>query len=109
MQMAFLEFDDESTSRASIKVTGLGGGGGNAINTMIEARLEGVDFIAANTDVQALEANQAPLKIPLGGNLTKGLGAGANPEIGRNAALEDIARITEVLSNADMVFVTAGM
>jgi cell division protein FtsZ len=107
--MALLEFDDEPTCRAKIKVIGVGGGGGNAINTMIEARLEGVDFIAANTDIQALEANQAPMKIPLGGNLTKGLGAGANPEIGRNAALEDIARLTEVLSNADMVFVTAGM
>jgi cell division protein FtsZ len=76
---------------------------------MIECRLEGVDFIVANTDIQALESNQAPMKIPLGGELTKGLGAGANPEIGRNAALEDITKLTEVLSNADMVFVTAGM
>src|SRR5579871_3265312 len=107
--MALLEFDDEPTNRAKIKVIGVGGGGGNAINTMIESHLDGVDFIAANTDMQALESNQAPMKIPLGGNLTKGLGAGANPEIGRNAALEDIARLTEVLSNADMVFVTAGM
>jgi cell division protein FtsZ len=107
--MALLEFDDEPANRAKIKVIGVGGGGGNAINTMIEARLEGVDFIAANTDVQALESNLAPIKIPLGGALTKGLGAGANPEIGRNAALEDIARITEALQHADMVFVTAGM
>jgi cell division protein FtsZ len=107
--MALLEFDDEPTNRAKIKVIGVGGGGGNAINTMIESRLEGVDFIAANTDVQALESNQAPFKISLGGVLTKGLGAGANPEIGRTAALEDIAKLTEVLSNADMVFVTAGM
>jgi cell division protein FtsZ len=107
--MALLEFDDEPANRAKIKVIGVGGGGGNAINTMIESRLEGVDFIAANTDVQALESNQAPLKIGLGGALTKGLGAGANPEIGRNAALEDITKLTEVLSNADMVFVTAGM
>ena len=107
--MALLEFDEEPVARAKIKVSGVGGGGGNAINTMIEARLEGVDFIAANTDIQALEANQAPTKIALGGNLTKGLGAGANPEVGRNAALEDIARLTEVLSSADMVFVTAGM
>jgi cell division protein FtsZ len=107
--MALLEFDDEQDNRAKIKVIGVGGGGGNAINTMIESRLEGVDFIAANTDVQALESNQAPLKIALGGALTKGLGAGANPEIGRNAALEDITKLTEVLSNADMVFVTAGM
>jgi cell division protein FtsZ len=107
--MALLEFDDEPSNRAKIKVIGVGGGGGNAINTMIESRLEGVDFIAANTDLQALEANQAPTKIPLGGALTRGLGAGANPEIGRNAALEDITKITEVLQNADMVFVTAGM
>jgi cell division protein FtsZ len=107
--MALLEFDDEPTNRAKIKVIGVGGGGGNAINTMIESRLEGVDFIAANTDVQALESNQAPMKIALGGALTKGLGAGANPEIGRNAALEDITKLTECLSNADMVFVTAGM
>ena len=84
--MALLEFDDEPTNRAKIKVIGVGGGGGNAINTMIESRLEGVDFIAANTDIQALESNQAPMKIALGGALTKGLGAGANPEIGRNAA-----------------------
>ncbi|HEX4460862.1 MAG TPA: cell division protein FtsZ [Polyangia bacterium] len=107
--MALLEFDDEGGNRAKIKVIGVGGGGGNAINTMIESRLEGVDFIAANTDIQALESNQAPLKIALGGALTKGLGAGANPEIGRNAALEDITKLTEVLANADMVFVTAGM
>src|SRR3954464_7362265 len=107
--MALLEFDDEPTNRARIKVIGVGGGGGNAINTMIESRLEGVDFIAANTDVQALESNQAPTKIGLGGALTKGLGAGANPEIGRSAALEDITKLTEVLANADMVFVTAGM
>ncbi len=107
--MALLEFDDEPSNRAKIKVIGVGGGGGNAINTMIASRLEGVDFIAANTDIQALESNLAPTKIPLGSGLTKGLGAGANPEIGRNAALEDIARITECLQNADMVFVTAGM
>jgi cell division protein FtsZ len=107
--MALLEFDDEPANRAKIKVIGVGGGGGNAINTMIESRLEGVDFIAANTDVQALESNQAPMKIALGGALTKGLGAGANPEIGRNAALEDITKLTECLSQADMVFVTAGM
>jgi cell division protein FtsZ len=107
--MALLELDDEPSNRAKIKVIGVGGGGGNAINTMIESRLEGVDFIAANTDIQALESNQAPMKIPLGGALTKGLGAGANPEVGRSAALEDITHLTEVLSGADMVFVTAGM
>src|SRR5499427_4348862 len=107
--MALLEFDDEPSNRAKIKVIGVGGGGGNAINTMIESRLEGVDFIAANTDIQALESNQAPIKIALGGNLTRGLGAGANPETARNSALEDTTKLTEVLSNADMVFVTAGM
>src|SRR5947207_799221 len=107
--MALLEFDDEPSNRAKIKVIGVGGGGGNAINTMIESRLEGVDFIAANTDLQALEANQAPVKVGIGANLTRGLGAGANPDIGKNAALEDVAKITEVLEGADMVFVTAGM
>src|SRR5256885_1461268 len=101
--MALLEFDDEPSNRAKIKVIGVGGGGGNAINTMIESRLEGVDFIAANTDIQALESNQAPTKIPLGGALTKGLGAGANPEIGRNAALEDIARITDLITMPGLI------
>src|SRR5438477_3670667 len=94
--MALLEFDD-SHNHARIKVIGVGGGGGNAINTMIESRLEGVDFIAANTDLQALESNQANVKVGLGGALTKGLGAGANPEIGKGAALEDIDRLAEVL------------
>ena len=107
--MALLEFDDERMSHARIKVIGVGGGGGNAINTMIESRLEGVDFIAANTDLQALESNQATVKVGLGGTLTKGLGAGANPDIGKNAALEDVERIADVLEGADMVFVTAGM
>lgn len=107
--MALLEFDDEPTNQPRIKVIGVGGGGGNAINTMIEARLDGVDFIAANTDVQALQSNQAPTKITLGGSLTRGLGAGANPDVGRNAALEDVTKLTEILSGADMVFVTAGM
>jgi cell division protein FtsZ len=107
-----LEFDDVQASGAggaNIKVIGVGGGGGNAINTMIGEGLDGVEFIAANTDLQALERNLAPIKIQLGNNLTKGLGAGANPEIGRNAALEDQTRIAEVLAGADMVFVTAGM
>jgi cell division protein FtsZ len=88
---------------------GVGGGGGNAINTMIEAGIGGVDFIVANTDCQVLEANQANIKIHLGKNLTKGLGAGANPEIGKAAAMEDAGRVAEVLAGADMVFVTAGM
>ena len=107
-----LEFDDVQASRAggaNIKVIGVGGGGGNAINTMISEGLDGVEFIAANTDLQALDRNLAPIKLQLGNNLTKGLGAGANPEIGRNAALEDQMRLAEVLAGADMVFVTAGM
>ena len=97
------------TSNAVIKVIGVGGGGGNALNTMIESGLSGVEFIAANTDVQALQANLAPIKLQLGKELTKGLGAGANPETGRNAALEDKAILQEVLAGADMVFVTGGM
>jgi cell division protein FtsZ len=106
--MALLELD-ENHNHAKIKVIGIGGGGGNAISTMIQSRLEGVDFVAANTDLQALETNQAAIKIPLGHKLTKGLGAGANPDIGRSAAMEDRDHIAEVLEGADMVFVTAGM
>ena len=106
--MALLEFD-ENHNHAKIKVIGVGGGGGNAVSTMIQGRLEGVDFVAANTDLQALESNQAAIKIPLGHRLTKGLGAGANPDIGRSSAEEDRDRIAEVLQGADMVFVTAGM
>ena len=105
-----LEYEDVIvTPGAKIKVIGVGGGGGNAINTMIAEGLEGVEFIAANTDVQALERNLAPIKIQLGHALTKGLGAGANPEIGRNSALEDQARLMELFEGADMVFVAAGM
>lgn len=96
-------------SGAIIKVVGVGGGGGNALNTMIESGLSGVEFIAANTDLQALQTNLAPIKIQLGKELTKGLGAGANPETGRNAALEDKSILQEVLSGADMVFITSGM
>src|SRR3954465_11144224 len=94
---------------ARIKVVGVGGGGGNALNTMILAGLTGVDFIAANTDCQALQHNRASTKIQLGAQVTKGLGAGANPEIGRQAALEDRDKILMALDGADMVFVTAGM
>jgi len=94
---------------ARIKAIGIGGGGGNAINTMIGGNLSGVDFIVANTDSQALEANGATAKIQLGEKITKGLGAGANPEIGRRAALEDRDRIRTYLDGSDMVFVTAGM
>jgi cell division protein FtsZ len=106
-----LEFDDDAQGpgRPVIKVIGVGGGGGNALNTMIEAGVEGVDFIVANTDCQVLEASLAGTKVHLGKTLTKGLGAGANPEIGRAAALEDAQRVAEALTGADMVFVTAGM
>ncbi len=103
------EFDADAELQARIKVVGVGGGGGNALNTMISSDLEGVEFIAANTDAQALPNNLAPHKIQLGQQLTKGLGAGGNPEVGRKSALEDVARIQEGLSGADMVFVTAGM
>ena len=88
---------------------GVGGSGCNAVNTMIRMGLEGVEFITANTDRQALDASLAPTKLAIGQELTKGLGAGANPEIGRKAALEDYAKISELLAGADMVFITAGM
>ncbi|MBM4297938.1 MAG: cell division protein FtsZ [Deltaproteobacteria bacterium] len=94
---------------ARIKVIGIGGGGGNAVNTMIGGKLSGVDFLVANTDAQSLEASQAPVRIQLGGMVTKGLGAGANPEIGRRAALEDQEKIREYLEGSDMIFITAGM
>jgi cell division protein FtsZ len=102
-------FADDADMGARIKVVGVGGGGGNALNTMISSALDGVEFIAGNTDVQALAANLAATKIQLGPNLTKGLGAGANPDVGRKSALEDVNRIAEALQGADMVFVTAGM
>jgi cell division protein FtsZ len=104
-----IEFEEEAQTQARIKVIGVGGGGGNAINTMIASGMAGVDFIAANTDLQALDSNLAPLKVQVGGKLTKGLGAGAQPNVGREAALEDTTKIQEVLKGADMVFVTAGM
>src|SRR5580698_1638722 len=100
---------DEIPHGARIKVIGVGGGGGNAVNRMIQARMEGVEFIAANTDVQALKLSQAPVKLQLGVRLTAGLGAGANPDVGRRAALEDSDKIIEALEGADMVFVTAGL
>jgi cell division protein FtsZ len=99
----------ESNNGAKIKVIGIGGGGGNAINNMINANLKGVDFIAANTDAQALEISKAPTKLQLGANITKGLGAGANPEIGRSSALEDADKLRQTLEGSDMVFVTAGL
>jgi len=94
---------------ARIKVVGVGGGGGNAVNTMIQAGMPGVDFIVANTDAQALSANLATVKVQLGTGLTKGLGAGANPSVGREAASQDVEYLRDLLSGADMVFVTAGM
>jgi cell division protein FtsZ len=100
---------DEQERKAIIKVIGVGGGGGNAINTMIDSGISGIEFIAANTDLQALSLNKASERIQLGPRLTKGLGAGGNPEMGRNSALEDENRIAEALNGADMVFVTAGM
>jgi cell division protein FtsZ len=103
------EFEDDLSVSAKIKVVGIGGGGGNAIKTMMRARLEGIDFTAINTDVQALKENDAPTKIQIGTRLTKGLGAGANPEIGREAALEDASIVAESFKGVDMVFVTAGM
>jgi cell division protein FtsZ len=104
-----IRFADESTGMARIKVIGVGGGGGNAIDTMIASELQGVEFITANTDLQALDATQADLRLQLGSLLTKGLGAGANPEIGRKAAQEDREAIKQALEGADMVFITAGM
>lgn len=107
--MAHFELEDAFQDQAKIKVIGVGGAGGNAVNTMIASKVEGVEFIAANTDVQALERNNAPKFIQLGRRVTRGLGAGANPERGREAALESVNEIGEMLEGADMVFVTAGM
>lgn len=106
-----MSFDAESIlpPGARIKVIGIGGGGGNAVNTMIRSNLEGVEFVSANTDVQSLRFSLAPTKIQVGKELTKGLGAGADPDIGRDAALEDRHEIQELLADADMVFITAGM
>jgi cell division protein FtsZ len=107
--MAYFELEDCFPDQARIKVIGVGGAGGNAVNTMIEHHVEGVEFIAANTDVQALEKNGAQIRLQLGSKITRGLGAGANPERGREAALESVAELSEALKGADMVFVTAGM
>jgi cell division protein FtsZ len=104
-----IQFHEDPRNNAKIKVVGVGGGGGNAVNRMIEASVEGVDFIVANTDLQALQMSRAQNKIQLGVKLTNGLGAGANPEIGRKAALEDADKIIEALEGADMVFVTTGL
>ena len=103
------ELIDTYTQNAVIKVIGVGGGGGNALEHMVVSEIEGVDFICANTDAQALRKSSATTQLQLGTDITKGLGAGANPDIGRQAALEDRERITEVISGADMIFITAGM
>jgi len=102
-------FDESIDQNAKIKVIGVGGGGGNAVNTMIAQNMHGVDFIVANTDAQALRTNQAPTKVQLGSQLTKGLGAGANPNVGRDAAMEDRDRLSATLAGADMIFIAAGM
>ena len=102
-------FGLEMDQLAKIKVIGVGGGGNNAVNRMIESGLKGVDFIVANTDLQVLSNSQAPIKIQIGAELTNGLGAGANPQIGKEAALESKEELEEALKGADMVFVTCGM
>ncbi len=103
------EFEEDLGQNAKIKVIGVGGGGSNAVNTMIRSELEGVEFIAANTDIQALRSSGAKVKVQIGKELTRGLGAGANPEMGKNAAMEDQTSLTEILESSDMVFITAGM
>jgi cell division protein FtsZ len=104
-----ISFNEDARNDAKIKVIGVGGGGGNAVNRMIDAGVEGIEFIVANTDLQALRMSHAPVKLQLGVKLTNGLGAGANPEVGRKAALEDSDKIIEALEGADMVFVTTGL
>ena len=104
-----LKLAEETRAGARIKVVGVGGGGGNAVNRMVQVGLDGVEFIVANTDVQALQGNAAPIKIQIGAKLTKGLGAGADPNVGREAALEDTESLIQALTGADMVFVTTGL
>ncbi len=104
-----ISFNEEPRNDAKIKVIGVGGGGGNAVNRMIDAGVDGIEFVVANTDLQALRMSHAPVKLQLGVKLTNGLGAGANPEVGRKAALEDSDKIIEALEGADMVFVTTGL
>src|SRR5271167_3059970 len=104
-----IHFNEELLNSAKIRVIGVGGGGGNAVNRMIESHREGVEFVVANTDLQALKLSKAPVKIQMGVKLTNGLGAGANPEVWRKAALEDADKMIEALEGADMVFVTTGL
>src|SRR5262245_41613219 len=103
------EFEEASENRALIRIVGIGGAGSNAVNTMISAGLTGVDFLAANTDAQALRVTLAQTKVQLGGALTKGLGAGADPEVGKRATIESEDELRGYLEESDMVFVTAGM
>src|SRR3569832_2805680 len=107
--MAHFELVEKMAPNAVIKVVGVGGGGGNAVAHMVNGSVDGVEFITANTDAQAIKNCGAKLQLQLGSNVTKGLGAGANPEVGRQAALEDRERIVEMLQGADKVFITAGM
>ena len=104
-----ITLEEMEISAAKIKVVGIGGGGGNAVNRMIDCEMKGIEFIAGNTDMQALRKCSAPLKLQLGAQLTRGLGAGGDPETGRKSALEDTERILEMLDGADMVFLTAGL
>ena len=108
-QMSEWEIVEESTGNASIKVVGVGGGGGNAVQHMVDVGIEGANFISVNTDKQALDKNGAGTKLVLGMEITDGLGAGADPQVGREAALEDRDKLREMLKGTDMVFVTAGM
>ncbi len=109
MENITMEFADLENMEAKIKVIGVGGGGGNTVNTMIEESVTNVEFIAANTDAKALQISNADIKLQIGSKLTKGLGAGANPDVGKNAAMEDAEKIREIIQGGDMVFVTAGM
>jgi cell division protein FtsZ len=106
---ARITFAEDEARAARIKVVGVGGGGGNAVSRMVSAGLQGIEFIAVNTDLQALRSNRAPVKIQIGSKLTKGLGAGANPDVGRQAAVEDTEKICDSLEGADMVFITTGL
>src|SRR5258706_2733801 len=104
-----IELEDTESAPAKIRVLGVGGGGSNAVNRMIAAGIRGIEFIACNTDLQALRKSSAPHKVQLGSRLTKGLGAGADPEIGKNAALEDLEKLGATLAGSDMVFIAAGL
>src|SRR5262245_40984042 len=109
MKRLRLRLEEEANMGARIKVIGVGGGGSNAVNRMVQVGLDGVEFIVANTDLQALKCSPAPIKLQIGGKLTKGLGAGADPNVGRQAALEDTEKIIQALDGADMIFVTTGL